>query len=263
MIMWIPVWRIVPHPMNSNVMPQAAMQKLARHLKRTSRYEPLVVRMLSQATAASSAAAAAHDSAPPTPPAAGAEIAELPAAAARPDDEALAPDDDSRYQLLNGHHRLEVLRKLGHRVVRCDVWTVNDDEALLLLATLNRLQGADDPMKRGQLLAALTTAHAGRQEALLNLSRELPEDRAALDRALSLARNPLPVPLSPATVSAGLRQAVTFFLEETELATLNRALRRTTPAVADQPAIVDRGKKRAQALLRLAESYLEFVEGEA
>ena len=38
----------------------------------------------------------------------------------------------------------EALRRLGRASARCEVWAVDDDEAMLLLATLNRLQGRDD-----------------------------------------------------------------------------------------------------------------------
>src|SRR6266705_1499678 len=48
------------------------------------------------------------------------------------------PDLPDKYQVLDGHHRIAVLRDLGHTEVRCDVWQVDDREAKLLLATLNR-----------------------------------------------------------------------------------------------------------------------------
>src|SRR5688572_22465461 len=48
------------------------------------------------------------------------------------------PSEEGRFQVLDGHHRLLVLRDLGHAEARCDIWDVNDREAKLLLATLNR-----------------------------------------------------------------------------------------------------------------------------
>jgi ParB-like chromosome segregation protein Spo0J len=60
-----------------------------------------------------------------------------------------------KYQVLDGHHRVSVLRELGHPEARCDVWDVDDREAKLLLATLNRLEGQDLPLRRAQLLHEL------------------------------------------------------------------------------------------------------------
>ena len=65
------------------------------------------------------------------------------------------PEQDGKYQVLDGHHRVAVLRDLGHTEARCDVWEVDDREAKLLLATLNRLQGQDLPRRRAELLHAL------------------------------------------------------------------------------------------------------------
>jgi ParB-like chromosome segregation protein Spo0J len=65
------------------------------------------------------------------------------------------PDEQGKYQVLDGHHRVAVLRDLGHTEARCDVWEVNDREAKLLLATLNRLQGQDQPRKRADLIHEL------------------------------------------------------------------------------------------------------------
>jgi ParB-like chromosome segregation protein Spo0J len=65
------------------------------------------------------------------------------------------PDEPGKYQVLDGHHRVAILRDLGHSEARCDVWEVNDREARLLLATLNRLQGQDQPRKRAELIHEL------------------------------------------------------------------------------------------------------------
>ena len=39
------------------------------------------------------------------------------------------PNKPGRYQVLDGHHRLTVLRDLGHATARCDIWDVDDREA--------------------------------------------------------------------------------------------------------------------------------------
>ena len=65
------------------------------------------------------------------------------------------PEQAGKYQVLDGHHRVAILRELGHTEARCDVWEVDDHEAKLLLATLNRLQGQDLPIRRAELIHEL------------------------------------------------------------------------------------------------------------
>jgi len=221
----IPIEQIQPHPSNSNVMTDGQAKKLQHHLKRTGRYEPLVVRPIPSG-----------DGGRPT------------------------------YQVLNGHHRLRVLGQLGHQTVRCEVWEVDDREALLLLATLNRLEGRDDPTRRAALLARLAGPSA---DQLGQLARLLPEDRAALDRALALARKPLPAPAPPQEAPAPLRP-MTFFLRQNDHRTVERALglarSGNRPAGESQAAHEgpssaqglpgDAAGNRAAALVRLADCFL-------
>src|SRR5665811_2045067 len=69
---------------------------------------------------------------------------------ARPD-----PELPGEWQLLDGHQRVEVLRRLGHTEALVFPWECNDENALILLATLNRLEGEDVPAKRSALLTEL------------------------------------------------------------------------------------------------------------
>ena len=58
------------------------------------------------------------------------------------------PREAGKFEVLNGHNRLRVLRAIGHKSARCVVWDVDDDQARLYLATLNRLAGSDIPERR-------------------------------------------------------------------------------------------------------------------
>ena len=91
------------------------------------------------------------------------------------------PEEDGTHQLLDGHQRWEALRRLGHREALCFLWPCDDAQALVLLATLNRLQGEDIPAKRAELLEELTTLLPAEELALL-----LPEDASQIRDSLAL-----------------------------------------------------------------------------
>ena len=95
------------------------------------------------------------------------------------------PDDATKYQVLDGHHRLAILKDLGHTEVRCDVWDVDDREAKLLLATLNRLQGQDLPIRRAQLIHDLLG-----EMSLDDLAGLLPETDKQLEELHALLEFP-------------------------------------------------------------------------
>ncbi len=272
---WIPLHALEAHPENSNRMPERLVEKLKTHLARTGRYEPLVVRPLPE-----------HEKrggSEPVP----SEAEGHPRRARRPerggdgDPPRNDPATGARYQILNGHHRARVLRDLGHTHARCDVWDVDDDEARLLLATLNRLEGRDDPSRRAALVARL--GEDRRPEALARL---LPEPTDAVERLRALA-SPPPPPADP-EAAAPLPRPMTFFLNEDEAATVREALRAAVSVSRDGSEPVPReaeghpppescegrggdgepprtrpagsngrGPRRADALVRLAQWYLE------
>ena len=91
------------------------------------------------------------------------------------------PQDVAAFEVLDGHQRLSVLRRLGHDEATCYVWPCDDATALVLLATLNRLEGEDVPALRSALLAELAGLLPKEDLALL-----LPESAAAIDETLAL-----------------------------------------------------------------------------
>lgn len=91
------------------------------------------------------------------------------------------PDEPDCYQILDGHQRHAVLRELGVATALCYCWPCDDATALRLLATLNRLEGADVPHKRATLLQELTALLPADDLALL-----LPEDAALIADTMAL-----------------------------------------------------------------------------
>jgi len=86
------------------------------------------------------------------------------------------PEKKGKFQVLDGHHRVSVLRELGHSTALCDVWKVDDREANILLATLNRLEGQDIPIRRAQLIHELLG-----EMSLDDLAGLLPENHGQLE----------------------------------------------------------------------------------
>lgn len=168
----LPIDSLHPHPDNSNRMPRDRYRKLVLHLKRSGRYPPIIVRPMS-----------------------------LPEGAG----------EEAGYQILDGHHRIRALRELGHEHAVCSVWRVDEDEALLMLATLNRLEGSDDPYKRSALLAKLSSRRTSAECDASSLARFLPENVADIERLLKL-QDPPPPP-SPPTPLDEMPVATTFFFK--------------------------------------------------
>ena len=221
-LQWIPLEALVPHPENSNRMPPRLLAKLKANIQRTGLYEPLVVRpanfgsRISDFGLTAGGKGGTGDSGRGT----GTAPAQVPS---NPKSEIPNPKSETvnppcQYQILNGHHRAEVLRDLGHTHARCDVWEVDDREARILLATLNRLEGRDDPSARAALVAHL--AEGRTPEDLANL---LPEPPDAVERLLKLAAPP-PAPLDPGDLPA-LPRPMTFFLTEEQHAVVSEALK--------------------------------------
>ena len=93
------------------------------------------------------------------------------------------PSAEGKYEVLNGHARLDVLHEMGAERAKCDVWHVSDTQARLFLAVLNRLRGSDVPELRMELLAKLLSDHARHE-----LAAHIPETEPSLRKFEALSR---------------------------------------------------------------------------
>jgi ParB-like chromosome segregation protein Spo0J len=147
------------------------------------------------------------------------------------------PARQESYEILDGHHRARALGEIGVKDARCDVWQVDDREALILLITLNRLEGSDDPRRRAHLLDELREL-----DSLLIDPRELaklaPEDANALERLKELMKPPALLDDPAALDPERALEPVTFFLTRRQR---SRLLARLASVCPD----------RTHALLRL------------
>ena len=200
----IPLDRLVPHPLNPNVMPDDLREKLKEHIQSSGRYPPLIVR----------------------------------------------PLENGRFQLLDGHQRADALRELGEESAWCCVWEVSDEEALILLGTLNRLEGQDVPGRRAALIAELEAHHT-----LAQLARLLPEDEVQLESTLRLLDLDVDGLLQRLTEEAGRAAAAgpqlfSFAIDAEYAPTVEEAIAQAASRCSDR-------NRRGQALVLLSQKYLE------
>ena len=132
------------------------------------------------------------------------------------------PSQESKFELLNGHNRLRALQAIGHESARCVVWDVDEAQARLYLATLNRLTGSEIPERRASLLENLLGAFD-----VANLSTLLPDDRGQLEELERLARlepEDFGTAGAPEGQEAKVPVILDFVLEEAEANEVNLAL---------------------------------------
>ncbi len=157
------------------------------------------------------------------------------------------PSLEGRFEVLNGHNRLRVLRAIGHELARCVVWDVDDDQAGLYLATLNRLAGSDVPERRAALLESLLGSFD-----IAELSALLPDDRGQpeeLERMSRLEPEDLLGAGAPTSDEAAVPVILDFVLDEGQAKEVNLALDMIR---ASEDGSISSG----QALVGLARFYL-------
>lgn len=201
-LLWVRHDHLLPHPANSNVMPESFLETLARNIELEKDYEPIVVRP--------------H----PTLP--------------------------GYYQIIAGEQRYLVLGPLGHQEVLCYLWPCDDATALLLLATLNRLEGQDDPLKRAELLAQLAALAPIEQLAQL-----LPEDAGQIQRMLAL----LDLDLDAVLADLQRQQGPASELRAITFAVTREDEQAIEDAVCRVAAGLEGTNRRGRALARIARAY--------
>jgi ParB-like chromosome segregation protein Spo0J len=157
------------------------------------------------------------------------------------------PSLEGKYEVLNGHNRLRVLRAIGRESARCSVWDVDDAQARLYLATLNRLAGSDVPERRATLLESLLGTFD-----VAELSTLLPDDRGQIEELERLSRLE---PEDLVSTSASEKQEsqvpviLDFVLEEAQAKEVNLALDMIRASAEERISA-------SQALVGLARFYL-------
>jgi ParB family transcriptional regulator, chromosome partitioning protein len=204
----IAINKLVAHPDNPNVMSGEKFRKLVRNIERTGLYEPIVVRPHPASQGKSAAA--------------------------------------DKFQIINGHHRVEALEKLGLKEANCVIWNVDDQQTAILLTTLNRLGGTDCAAKKIELLRKLKENFDATE-----LAKLLPNTRKQIEQltSLKLSAERCPLPAEPFAIP--LAVPLVFFVTAEQNKTIAEALSKI-PAQPDQT----KTQQRAEAITEIASQFL-------
>lgn len=161
------------------------------------------------------------------------------------------PSEQGKFEIINGHNRLRVLRALDYKEAYCLVWDVADDEARLFLATFNALAGSDVQERRAVLVESLL-ARYGVDE----LTRLLPEDRKRIETLERLAKVELDEPRARqrSKEASEVPIIVSMMLGEAEAKDVNLALDLIL-------CTSDEKLSRGQAMAMVARSYIKTATG--
>jgi ParB/RepB/Spo0J family partition protein len=201
----ISIKNLLPHPDNPNRMSKENFKKLTRHIERTGRYEPLIVRKHLK--------------------------------------------NYGRFQIINGHHRFEALKHLGYETCDCVVWDIDDDETLLLLATLNRLCGQDVLDKKTILLEKIN-----RKLRVDELSKLLPNTKTQIQRLIELQKNKVQIQIAEQDKNS-IAYPMVFFLKAEQKATVEKAIEQASSIKHQEPS---KAKRNAQAITQIAKCFIEY-----
>lgn len=136
------------------------------------------------------------------------------------------PIQNDSFELINGHHRKRILEEIGETRAACLVWELSDPEALMLLATINRLGGEDAAGKRVDLIDALSREM---ELAAEEMAKFLPEQEAALRKILD---RDLAGMVAAAPPLGDMDEPFTVFLKNAEKNRLLTALKKQNPDIA-------------------------------
>ncbi len=203
----IAISKLIAHPDNPNVMSDATFRKLVRNIERTGLYEPIVVRP-------------------------------------HPDEKDHSATAD-KFQIINGHHRVNALEQLGRYEADCVVWDVDDEQTAILLTTLNRLAGSDTPAKKIELLKKLTQRMGTAQ-----LAKLLPQTAKQIERLANLKLTVMPLKAQAEQFAIPL----VFFVTKQQQGVIEEALSSIENLISNNE--ITKAQRRAAAITAIAGHYL-------
>jgi len=158
------------------------------------------------------------------------------------------PKRGGLFQIINGHHRCRVLKKLGYTAADCLVWDVDDEQTDILLATLNRLSGADEPVKKIELIKRLNAKLNTKQ-----LAKLLPYPEKQIQRLVCLERSGAAVLKDIETKAQAFAEPLVFFVSASQRLIIEQALALAAENVNEKTGPA----RRAEALCAIAKRFVE------
>ncbi len=162
------------------------------------------------------------------------------------------PQKPDCFQIINGHHRFAALKQLGYTHCDCVVWNVNDDEALVLLSTLNRLSGSDVLDKKISLLKKLTA-----KRNVAELSKLLPQTKTQIKRLVDLHKT---MPSLTEVNTDDLAHPMVFFLSTEQKQIVEKALssiEHQASSIKDRASRKTKAQRNAEAITKIAQGFFE------
>ena len=155
------------------------------------------------------------------------------------------------FEIINGHHRCRALKRLGFKRADVVVWDVDDEQANIYLATLNRLSGSDELAGKIALLKRLTKKMNTRQ-----LAKLLPQTPGQIKRLVNL-RLPNAPAKPPPKPSAN---PMIFFVTNKQKATIEGALSLAKHRCCAEPSEASGTNRRAPRLSKAAANAIALTD---
>lgn len=150
------------------------------------------------------------------------------------------------FEIINGHHRCRALETIGYRQADCVVWDIDDEQADILLATLNRLGGTDEVGKKAALLRRLS-----KKMRPAELGKVLPQTAKQIER-LAEMRKPNLMLAEVKMSGKCFANPMVFFLDDTQRQIIENAL----SLVGELKEAKTKAAKNAAALTAIARYFL-------
>jgi ParB-like chromosome segregation protein Spo0J len=161
------------------------------------------------------------------------------------------PEIENHFEIINGYHRLTALKELGETFADCVIWDVNDDQARILLATLNRLGGKDELAAKIELIKNLSEKFS-----IKELSKLLPDTKGAIEKLKDITK---PLPQLADNPKLFLNTLV-FFLDDEQIKVVNSALEKAMPQSLERKRQETKSEKMTAALTVIAEAYIKGLK---